>query len=664
MSESTVASQNTNSQKHTISSGSKEIVTKKEAELFFDPVTQDFVIVNPSELGPVIKDVNSFDAFKPYMTAFLPAKKANEKEQAALIKAVLAVMKDFIDAKDDTESEKIIKELDKRIKENKDEILKSGNIAKGNKIKNGEIKEYYWASGNKMVRIRSTKIKEHWRTYKLDTKKYKDDLEKTKNEKEKKTDTKSTSNRLWNYVKKPEKESEVKLFEKVFFDKGNQVYSLGNTNFFEACDQIDAGLGAQFLRYSTEASVGSVIDWKNHKVKVSGKIDGTAALLQGKGHFTLFLPEYDGIDVWATLRKIDPKFVKSTAKPLYLMLKINIAGSGFVGVCASLGTEIGVNVGQWTEKDAKEKDKAEAKAGASLDLFAGAKASAEISGAGCMKIVDDKNIAQQATWDELGSVSWGAYAAAGIGVTIGFKVGYWESRFRYEAAIGVVLKLGAGTSIKGTIAPINIGKFLYTVAVSVDWLHLSDIFEGKVHDLFQSIMMNCLYSEQTVSDVVNEMYDHLPQIMSVGAEYMEKTLYVFQTIDRNLEHYIPGYSGYRNNNAAFWLLKKTYHILKQVNTAEHIKDNAITQTIEINKGNRWQYATWQIKVNLISDMTQGMSIMSKYSDSDRQNSMFSIFSSARNSAEFRKIYMCIANADTLFSDSRKNDFEQLKSKFK
>jgi hypothetical protein len=654
----------TSSQTVVVPSGSKSLVKLKEAEILFDPVTQNFVLINPSDLGSIIKDINSFDAFKPYMTAFIPVKNANEKDQAAQIKAVLAVMKDFIDAKDDAEGDKIIKEIDKRIKDAKTEILKAGNVAKGNKIKSGEIKEYFLATGNKMVRIRSNKIKQHWRTYKFDTNKYNEDLEKARNAKEKKNNNNSSSNRLWNYLKKPEKEAEIKLFEKVFFDKGDQVYSIGNTNFFEASNQIDAGLGAQFLRYASEASAGAVIDWKNHKVKVSGKIEGTAALIQGNGHFTLFLPEYNGLDVWAALRKVDPNLVKSNAKPLYLMIKINIAGSGFVGVCASLGTEIGVNVGNWTEKDSKEKDKAEAKAGASLDLFAGAKASADISGSGCMKIVDDKGIAQTASWEELGSISWGAYAAAGIGVTVGFKVGYWESRFRYEAAIGVVLKLGAGTSIKGTIAPINIGKFLYTVAVSVDWLHLSDIFEGKVHDLFQSIMLNCLYSEKAIEDVVKEIYDYIPQIMSTGTEYTEYSLNIFKYVDDTFDKYIPGYSGFKKYSATFLILKSTYHIVRNINTETHLKDNAISQAIIFEKIKRWQYATWQIKVNMVSDMTQGMSALSKYSDSDRQNAMLSVFKSARNSTEFKKMYTCITNADSLFTDSQKNAFEQLKLKFK
>ena len=222
----------------------------------------------------------------------------------------------------------------------------------------------------------------------------------------------------------------------------------------------------------------------------------------------------------------------------------------------------------------------------------------------------------------------------------------------------------ARNSIKGAIDPIKIGQFLYTVAVSVDWLYLSDIFEGKVHDLFQSIMMNCLYSEKKIEEVAQEFKDHLPQIMDVASKIMMQELSILKTIDKTCDQYIPGYSGYKNNFAGFWLLKTTYQFMSQVNKEESIKDNAIAQTLAIENNQRWKYATWQIKVNLISDMTQGMSLLSKYSETDKQQAMLSAFRSARNSTEFKKIYICIASADALFTDDRKTEFEQLKVKFK
>ena len=671
MAETTTSSQSssqTSNQVHTITSGSKQLVTKKSAELFFDPATQEFVLVNPSDFGAVKKDIDSFDAFKPYMEAFHPTQKANEKEQAAEIKAVLAVMKEYIDAKNDEESDKVIKELAKKIEEKKKEYLSAANVAQGSKMKSGEIKEYLWASGSRtvrsrIVRIRTKKVSYRWKTYKLDANKLNVELAQDKAHKEKEEsaheEKNKTSNKILKHVKKPEKEFELNLFEEKLFEAESTFKTLVDRNFFTDIDQIDAGVGAQMYRASADCAVESVVDWKNHKIKSSLKASGSASLIQAKGHFTVYLPDYDGLDLWATLRKIDPKLVKSNAKPLYLAFKAEVTGSAFVGVCASIGLETGVSLGE-----PKKKGSAEAVADASLDLFVGGKLSADLTLSGLMKLIDDKQVAQKAEWGVLGSVSWSAYAAVGVGLTLGFKVGYSDSKFQYEAKIGIVLKLGAGTSIKGAIDPIKIGQFLYTVAVSVDWLYLSDIFEGKVHDLFQSIMMNCLYSEKKIEEVAQEFKDHLPQIMDVASKIMMQELSILKTIDKTCDQYIPGYSGYKNNFAGFWLLKTTYQFMSQVNKEESIKDNAIAQTLAIENNQRWKYATWQIKVNLISDMTQGMSLLSKYSETDKQQAMLSAFRSARNSTEFKKIYICIASADALFTDDRKTEFEQLKVKFK
>jgi hypothetical protein len=668
MSKTTVASpNNTQAQTQLSKSGPKQLITKKSAELLFDPVTQEFVLVNPSDFGAVKKDIDAFDAFKPYMEAFNPSHKGNEKEQAAEIKAVLAVMKEFIDAKNDEESDKVIKELAKKIEEKKKEYLGAANVAQGNKMKSGEIKEYLWASASKtvrsrIVRMRTKKVSYKWKTYKLDTKKLNEEAAKEKAHKEKEKSAQEeknkTSNRILKHLKKPEKEVELNLLEEKLFEVDGTLMTLVDRNFFTDIDQIDAGVGAQMFRATAECAVESVIDWKNHKIKSSLKASGTASLIQGKGHFTVYLPDYDGLDLWATLRKIDPKLVKSNAKPLYLAFKANIEGSGFVGVCASIGLETGISLGE-----PKKKGSAEAVADASLDLFAGAKASAELSLSGLMKLIDDKQVAQKAEWAVLGSVSWSAFAAAGIGLTLGFKIGYYNGLFQYESKIGVVLKLGLGTAIKGTIDPIKIGQFVYTVAVSVDWLNLSDILDDKVYSLFDSFMRDCLYTGKAIKDVAKEMQDHLPQIMSATSEVLEEELGILKKIDDSFDQYIPGYSGYKTHKAAFLLLKSTYNFLREVNTEKSIKDNTITQVNFIEQGKRWKYASWQMKVNFITDMTQGMSLFSKYSESERQRAMLSVFRSARNSSEFKKIYICVTNADELFSDDRKDEFENLKTRF-
>ena len=179
MSETTAEPQtSTDAQTQTIASGSKQLIKKKSAELLFDLATHDFVLVNPSDFPAFKKDVDAFDAFKPYMDVFFPKQKINEKQQAAEIKAVLAIIKEFVEAKNDEEGEKIIKSLAEKIEEKKKEYLNAPNVAQGEKMKSGEIKEYLWASGSKsirsrIIRLRTKKVTGYkWKSYKLDTKKF------------------------------------------------------------------------------------------------------------------------------------------------------------------------------------------------------------------------------------------------------------------------------------------------------------------------------------------------------------------------------------------------------------------------------------------------------------------------------------------------------------
>ncbi|GAF03217.1 hypothetical protein [Saccharicrinis fermentans] len=53
---------------------------------------------------------------------------------------------------------------------------------------------------------------------------------------------------------------------------------------------------------------------------------------------------------------------------------------------------------------------------------------------------------------------------------------------------------------------------------------------------------------------------------------------------------------------------------------------------------RWNYATWQMKVNLIYDMRKGISdYVDDYSDEQRGEAVLTVLKSARNKDEFRKI---------------------------
>jgi hypothetical protein len=622
-----------------IGSGKKDVVTKKDSELLFNLETKEFVVVPPSQSTALNNEVKSFDAFKPYMDAFLPDKVTNEKEQAAYIKAVLFYIEKFVKAANDKEANDVLAGLSQSISKKKEEFLKKENNFTPCALKNGEIVQYLRFRENRTVSIRKTKNKPFSKTYKLDEKDLNLELKKRKERAQNKDETpkpiseriKETNSIIRKAVNKATKEetAESKLFEQVLWDNGNQVYEIVNKNFFEDINQLDAGISAQVLRIASDAKYGSTVDLKNLKVKISGKAEGSLSVFESKARLKIYLPDFNGFDLVAHLRKIDPRLVRADAKPILLMLQMSLQGSAFVGVCASIGLEAGASL------KSKNMTSNEGKFDASLELFAGAKASADVSVSANMKLIKDERAPKQTEgWELLGSITYGGYGAIGLGFDASFRIGYWEGRLRMAAKIGVVFKVGAGTHISVAIDPLNIGRLVYTVAVSLNFRGMSDVLDEKVHSLYQSIMLNCFYTGQTITEVVKIMSVDIGHMLNSTSLMAESGLSVFQSVDDSFDKYIPGYSGFKKNNSAFWLLKEAYYGLKRSNNKMIVRDVAIKAVREATMNNRWCYATWQIKANLISDMCIGSA---GWTQGEKEDAIIEVVHTLRHAEELKKI---------------------------
>ena len=61
---------------------------------------------------------------------------------------------------------------------------------------------------------------------------------------------------------------------------------------------------------------------------------------------------------------------------------------------------------------------------------------------------------------------------------------------------------------------------------------------------------------------------------------------------------------------------------------------------------RWNYATWQMKVNLIYDMRNGLNDwVDDFTDEERGDAVLTVLDSARNKEEFKKIIKGLENID-------------------
>jgi hypothetical protein len=635
----------TSAQTVKIASGKPDTVTKKNSELLFNIATKEFVLVPGSQVGMINNEVKSFDAFKPYMNDFFPESSGNEKLQAAHIKAAIFYLEKFVQAADDKEAKKILAELPQKIPEKTKEILNSGNSFNPSSLKNGDVVRYLRFRENRTVCLRKPRGKMLKKTYKLDEKDLNLELkkrkERAKNKQEpavpisqRKKDSVSLIRKAINKAQKQES-AESTIFEKTFWDASDQLYKLVDQNFFEDIDQFDAGINAEVLRVASDAKFGSTFDLLNKNIKIGGKANASVSLFQSKGHFNIYLPSFSGFDLVALLRKIDPRIVQADAKPIRLMLEIGLKGEVFAGVCASIGAEAGVQL-RSTGTTGEKKDEAKFEAG--VELFAGAKASANVSISAQMKLIkDEKTLQQSAKWETIGIINYGGYGAVGLGADLSFTLGYWDGRFRMAARIGLVVKAGAGTHISFGIDPVNLGKLVYTICVSLDFTGMSKVFDEVMQEFYHSLMLNCFYTGQKIADVSQELVMELERYGGSVKKRAETTLSVFKSIDDTFDEYIPGYTGYKQYNTTFVLLKDTYNYLKRENEKDKRRENAIRSVRAATEGNRWCVANWQIKANLIEDMCTGSAGWTRFTQEDKENAILDVVNTFRNATEAYKV---------------------------
>ena len=210
------------------------------------------------------------------------------------------------------------------------------------------------------------------------------------------------------------------------------------------------------------------------------------------------------------------------------------------------------------------------------------------------------------------------------------------------------------------------------------WLfrkNISDALDKQTQLLYHTIMNNCFYLQRTVAEVYGELEDKFREIM----EFIEKMdgftgagLESLKIVDNKLDELIPGYTSYKQYNMGFIVLKATYIHYKGLKA----KNKAIATVLDAkNDQSRWNYATWQMKVNLIYDMRNGLNDwVDDYTDKQRGDAVLTVLKSSRNKEEFRKIMVGLKepkkslNRDEvevreMLNSLQKLDYEQLKLVF-
>ncbi len=650
----------------------EEVTVAAEGEVFYDTAEGELGIVDTSKMTEIQREIEWMDAFTPYMKVFLEQQKGHkEKDRKAEAQAVLHVMKEFVDADSDEEAKTIIENLDQRISEVKNDILSDEEqyasvTAAGHKMKPGDVREVFWVSGKRMVRVRGKKIRSHnrWFSKKQVLQQLKKEQREAEAERKKRNG--------------PAKEAELKIFEKKLFSTGGswskeieEFNKNCNINFFEESTVVDGSIGAQFLRHSAEATFGATANWKEDKaIKIGGKAEGSFALAQAQGTFNVNLPSENGLNLFDILRRVNTDVVDEDCTDIFLLVQISTKGSAFVGCCAAVSMDLGVSVKENQESGGLE---------SGLELFAGARTGADTTLALKMKLYSDEDRSENVSlnaidWTPIAEATYGVWAAIGIGLEAGFQLGYFDSRFRFQAKLGLVLKAGAGQFVKGSIDAANGAKLIWTIARGMNWKHMSKVLDGYVHDLYQGLMLNCFLVGETLEKAYYEFSGSVDEILQNAANAAERGLGELKDIDDSFDRYIPGYSGFKQFNANFLLLRSTYNFLREHNKNYDLKSAAIDRVETAEREGRWKYATWQMKVNLIYDMRYGGAGIGGFSEEKKENAVIAVLRSARHAEEFAKIVKSLQEPDDtvprepvyldeLLDFEQQQQFDQLKRKF-
>ena len=663
--------------------------------------TDEVGILDPSFYEEMEKETARMEKFIPFMGCILKQEEDEAREQSRLFRthAVILTYKEFLEAADDATSDQIVNNLADKVEEKerqlKDkEAFYASVIAKGYDISSDvhaeilKVRGKDALAGARMVRVRSEKIKNHCRWFHRDQ--VKRQLGNENRENNKKVDGGTIKTAELNFFKK-----------EIWNEDGGLVPAIEDFNkqcnnaFFTDNPVLDTSVSAQFLRYSTEAVAESKAVWNKDEidVKIGAKADASFSAAAAQGRFTIQVPDENGFGLMQFLKKEVPNFIQEEYTEIFMKVVLVTEGNAFVGACASVSTDLGLSCSQ-------DDKKPEAKAQAGVELFVGAKAQAEASFAVDVMFVEDTQLEEMreatrtvgergdemvsakdikekglSNWRELGKLSAGFYVAAGFGAEATFAFGYFDNHFRFQAKIGATVKLGMGSSLKGTIAPKLVGRFILTIANGFNWKLISDRLDKKAQLLYHTILSNCFYLNEKVDVVYGQFQKNIGKVMDIITNldgFDRHGLEMFKIVDDKLDEILPGYSSYKQNSMAFIITKAAYRKYKELKA----KNKAIYTVLDAkNDRTRWNYATWQMKVNLIYDMRSDITdLVDAYTDEQRGEAVLAVLKSARHAEEFKKIVKGLEKPEEtvgrdrvilkeLLTTGQSSEFDELKRRF-
>ena len=385
-----------------------------------------------------------------------------------------------------------------------------------------ELTEIKRLGGQKRTWVRSDKVKNHWRRYKMGSQ----DRERNKGwYEDKKVDGKKLKEAIAS-------ELEVKFKTDIFkyeSDKNNilnQLHTEYSASLKESNPNLkdkvgfDASRSAQFMRFASMAGAAAEVNLSKGKVAIQAQAEASFDLAKGELKAEQVFPVNSRSKIIVPYDvKIDGKVEKREVDLGHLQGKLETTLSGAAGASVLLAANVEVDCSSGVPALKGKHVGADGKAKA----FAGIRAGCELKGTLSWMDV----LSQQAKWKQLCLIGKKVEGAAGIGAEGSFTFGYNDKagKFLLRVHAGLVIGVGAAGEFMLEVDPkatLTMVHFMYDALREVDYRRI-ELFDEEGFKGYQNL---CLY-------MIAHNIDQWENVIEQGVDLVEAVKQYIEDIEQD-----------------------------------------------------------------------------------------------------------------------------------
>lgn len=406
-------------------------------------------------------------------------------------------------------------------------------IAPNSFLPEKHLVQAYSVNAKRWTRIRSDKMRNHWRSYKvhkslLDAKEAGQGL--------KQLDRAALSKAFRDVSKKVRDDIKSGITYKAQVAKGSvsgSITDVWDANWLKWVDAVndsltysgssahhDLSAGAQLLRGYAGYGVTLGYDPKKNSYGLTGTAEARAILAEAKATFDGYIPHRDG---WHALINFSSETASQAGQQNSLDFGY-FRGKVTIGVTAMLGASIfgtaGIEYSPGPNGSVLAKPSmAGAKGQVSAGAFAGVEAGGSVTGAlewqnpGWRK--DENGPVQNAKWAAIISIGVSGAANAGIGAEVDFMITFENGKFMFRCKAQVVIGIGAKGGLTGTVGFGTMYDFIMYV-----YHQLKDnnyaILKHISKEAFDAIVKIVMYAVEFGVEAIRHVEARIDQIIATA----------------------------------------------------------------------------------------------------------------------------------------------------